>query len=76
MLPDQAGLYPHQIVATGKQGMIYVLNRDQMGDVLSICHLNQPPDPQIVQEISVLAECSPASGVDYQPHVRNAGLLE
>jgi len=31
ILPDQDGQYPHVIVATGKQGTIYVLNRDNLG---------------------------------------------
>ena len=62
VLPDQPGLYPHQIVATGKQGMIYVLNRDQMGGYYQLANLNQQPDPQIIQEISVLANAPPPPG--------------
>ena len=29
ILPDQPGAYPHELLGAGKQGQIYVLNRDQ-----------------------------------------------
>ncbi len=29
MLPDQSGTYPHLLLGAGKQGIIYVMNRDQ-----------------------------------------------
>lgn len=31
ILPDQAGTYPHELVAGGKQGFVYLLDRDDMG---------------------------------------------
>ena len=31
ILPDQAGAAPHLVVAAGKTGRIYVLNRDDLG---------------------------------------------
>lgn len=31
ILPDQPGTYPHLAIAGGKEGTIYVLNRDSMG---------------------------------------------
>ncbi len=31
VLPDQGGTYPHELVASGKQGLVYVINRDSMG---------------------------------------------
>jgi hypothetical protein len=30
ILPDQPGTFPHELLGAGKQGQIYVLNRDQM----------------------------------------------
>jgi hypothetical protein len=30
LLPDQSGTYPHELLGAGKQGQIYVVNRDQM----------------------------------------------
>ena len=48
LLPPQAGSYPNEMIAIGKEGTIYLLNRDQMGSVCSTCSGN---DAQIVQEI-------------------------
>jgi hypothetical protein len=31
VLPDQPGLYPHELVAGGKQGTLYLINRDELG---------------------------------------------
>jgi hypothetical protein len=31
ILPDQPGLYPHELVAGGKQGTLYLVNRDNAG---------------------------------------------
>jgi hypothetical protein len=31
VLPDQPGLYPHEMVAGGKQGTLYLVNRDNEG---------------------------------------------
>ena len=44
-LPDQPGANPHLLVASGKQGTIYLLNRDNMGQ------FNSLGDSQIVQEL-------------------------
>ena len=30
ILPDQPGTYPHELLGAGKQGQIYLINRDQM----------------------------------------------
>jgi hypothetical protein len=48
ILPDQMGSYPHEAIAVGKEGTIYVLNRDNMGQFCSSC---TTADTQIVQEI-------------------------
>jgi len=32
-VPDQAGPYPHELIACGKPTPIYVINRDAMGEV-------------------------------------------
>jgi hypothetical protein len=44
VLPDQEGPFPHVIVAAGKQGTIYVLDRDYLGRYA-------PSDSQIIQEL-------------------------
>jgi hypothetical protein len=43
MLPDQPGAHPHLIVASGKEGSIYLLDRDHMGQ------FNPTDNSQIVQ---------------------------
>jgi len=48
ILPDQTGPYPHELIAEGKEGTIYVLNRDSMGQLCSSCTAG---DTQIAQEI-------------------------
>ena len=48
ILPDQPGPYPHELIAEGKEGTMYLLNRDNMGQFCSTCAAG---DTQIVQEI-------------------------
>ncbi|HXM99284.1 MAG TPA: DUF2341 domain-containing protein, partial [Candidatus Dormibacteraeota bacterium] len=36
LLPDQTGTYPHLLIAAGKEGKIYVINRDNMGKYSSV----------------------------------------
>jgi hypothetical protein len=52
VLPDQPGKYPHLALAVGKEGTIYVLNRDNMGQFCSNCKLR---DNQIVEELPGIA---------------------
>ena len=47
LLPDQTGNYPHLLVALGKTGVLYLLNRDNLGQFSN----NGVSDPQVVQEI-------------------------
>src|SRR6266436_4373348 len=46
ILPNQAGPYPHELIASGKQGIVYVLNRDNLG-------MFSPNDNQIIQEFAL-----------------------
>jgi hypothetical protein len=47
LLPDQTDSpFPHEMVASGKQGMVYVLNRDNMG-------MFAANDSQIIQEFAL-----------------------
>jgi hypothetical protein len=48
ILPDQPGPFPHEAVAIGKEGTVYLLNRDNMGQLCSNC---ATADTQIVQEL-------------------------
>jgi hypothetical protein len=45
LLPDQSGANPHLLVSCGKEGTIYLLNRDSLGGFLANI------DSQIVQEL-------------------------
>ena len=49
ILPDQPGPFPHELIAIGKVGTVYVLNRDNMGQLCSSC---TSTDVQIVQELN------------------------
>jgi len=52
LLPDQSGPHPHLIVVAGKEGTIYLIDRDHMG------HHQPNNDSQIVQAVP-----SPGGGV-------------
>jgi hypothetical protein len=62
LLPDQPGSNTHELVQGGKQGLIYLINRDQMtANNLHFCQTNcNNMDPQIVQE--VLLQTAPDTG--------------
>jgi len=45
LLPDQPGPHPHEAITAGKNGTIYLVDRDSMG------HYNPTNDSQIVQTI-------------------------
>ena len=45
LLPDQLGAHPHLVVACGKEGKLYLIDRDNMG------HFNPLDDSQIVESI-------------------------
>src|SRR3984893_15920434 len=60
ILPDQDGPYPHELIASGKQGIVYVLNRDRLG-------MFSANDSQVLQEVVLepsvrndVLFCSPA----------------
>jgi len=50
ILPDQHGRYPHLALAVGKEGTIYVLNRDNMGHFCNKCK-----EDKIVDELPQFA---------------------
>ena len=45
MLPDQSGAHPHEVIAAGKGGTVYLVDRDNMG------HVGTANDNQIVQSL-------------------------
>ncbi len=52
LLPDQPGSFPHLLVTAGKQGRIYLVNRDQMTKLNQHYCNGCSSDPQVVQESS------------------------
>ncbi len=46
LLPDQSGPHPHLAISAGKNGTIYLVDRDNMG------HYNPNNDSQIVQSLT------------------------
>jgi Bacterial Ig-like domain (group 1) len=47
VLPDQTGLFPHVMIAGGKEGNLYLINRDNLGQYCNGC----TSDAQILQTI-------------------------
>ena len=52
ILPDQPGAHPHLAVAFGKEGTLYVLDRDNLGHFCSTCTVK---NSQIVQDLQGVA---------------------
>jgi hypothetical protein len=50
LLPDQPGTFPHELVEAGKQGTIYLVNRDVMTTTPAHYCNGCSSDPEIVQE--------------------------
>ncbi len=48
ILPDQPGPYPHELIASGKQAIVYVLDRDNLGQY------SVGSDSQIIQELPLV----------------------
>ena len=56
VLPDQSGAVPHELLASGKPGVLYLINRDGMG------HFQAGSDSQIVQSVSVFPNTTNITG--------------
>ena len=56
VLPDQNGPYPHELVVTGKYGVVFVLNRDNLG-------MYSAGDSNVLQEV-VLVPNSDTTPID------------
>jgi hypothetical protein len=52
LLPDQSGAVAHELVASGKPGILYLIDRDDMG------HFHSGNDSQIVQSVSAFPNTS------------------
>jgi hypothetical protein len=64
ILPDQGGSTPHELIAGGKEGFAYVLNRDSMGafEDGAGCDFSgpYPTCDNVLQEFSVVCATSPS----------------
>ena len=58
LVPDQSGIYPHELIGCGKPAPVYVVNRDNMG------HMNPTGDTQIIQALPDIV----GGGSDTQSH--------
>jgi hypothetical protein len=56
LLPDQTGAVAHELIAVGKPGYLYLVNRDAMG------HFQSANDSQIVGKVSVAPNTSDITG--------------
>lgn len=70
ILPDQSGPVTHEAIGIGKQGTIYVLDRDNLGQLCSICTTT---DTQIVQEL-IFAATNSGTPVYWNNTLYFAGL--
>jgi hypothetical protein len=76
VLPDQAGSTPHELIAGGKEGFAYVLNRDSMGSFEdgAGCDFTgpNPTCDNVLQEFSVACDAgvSPYDCANDQPSQR------
>jgi hypothetical protein len=62
ILPDQSGPAAHELLASGKPGVLYLIDRDSMG------HFHSGSDSQIVQAVSVFPNTSgDTSGIFASP---------
>jgi|HubBroStandDraft_6_1064221.scaffolds.fasta_scaffold02669_5 hypothetical protein len=58
LLPDQPGPHTHEAIGVGKEGTIYLVDRDNMGHLCASCTTT---DTQIVQELYTAAGKSPGT---------------
>jgi hypothetical protein len=61
VLPDQSGAVPHELLATGKPGILYLIDRDGMG------HFQSGSDSQIVQSVSAFPNTDITGGIFSSP---------
>ncbi len=70
VVPDQAGIYPHLMVAGGKDGRAYVLNRDNLGGFTA-----NGPNKDLAELSNGGCWCGPAYfvGADAVPRIVTGG---
>jgi len=69
LLPDQGGAHPHLLLSAGKDGIIYLVDRDNMG------HYNPSNNNQIVQSlVNIFPFGTPEPGNDSAPVYFNGAV--
>jgi hypothetical protein len=69
LLPDQTGPVAHELIASGKPGILYVIDRDKMG------HFHKGSDSQIVQSVPAFPNSSGiTSGIFSSPVYWNGNV--
>jgi hypothetical protein len=69
VLPDQTGTAPHELLASGKPGILYLIDRDKMG------HFQSANDSQIVQSVPAFPNTSGiTSGMFMSPAYWNGNV--
>jgi hypothetical protein len=70
ILPDQSGPVSHELIASGKPGVLYLINRDSMG------HYNSggSNDSQIVQSVAAFPSASILGGIFMSPVYWNGNV--
>lgn len=71
ILPDQAGPHVHLAVGIGKEGTLYLLDRDNMGHFCDTCTAG---DTQIVQEIPGIAGKATGALVYWNSRIYSTGV--
>ncbi len=74
LLPDQPGTFPHILVEAGKEGRIYVVNRDQMTTNNSHYCSGCSSDPEIIEESGIPAVGAGGFGMFNSPAYWNNTL--
>ena len=62
-LPDQAGAHKHELISSGKNSAIYLVDRDHMG------HFQSQSDDQIVQAIPDAFSTEGFTGGDFTARI-------
>ena len=74
LLPDQPGSFPHILVEAGKEGRVYVINRDQMTTNNSHYCSGCSSDPEIIEESGIPAVGAGGFGMFNSPAYWNNTL--
>ena len=69
LLPDQSGAHPHEMVSAGKNGTIYLVDRDNMG------HYNPNSDPIVQSIVNIFTNVTGKEGGNFGSPVYFSGRV-